>query len=291
MRLFTAAICLALGATQLHGADARLLALLMPEPRLLGGMHLDRAKASPFGQFLLSQAAPGAELDRIKSATGFDPRTDLSEVVVAAGADGQGLAAGRGAFQPARLAELAAAAGTPLASYRGVTLIGGPAVVAFLDGSTVLLGEAPLVRAAIDRWISSAALSPTVAAHAAELGAASEAWAVLTGVSQLGSDAAKPLPPALHNILSRIDRVSGQLSLGNTITVNGLAATHAPQDAQDLAAAFQLLVAMLAAQVPGAPVPQSRADGSSVRFTLTLTEQQIEDVLRSKPLVRGAVRK
>ena len=67
-------------AAQAWGADAQLLGLLAPESKMIAGMDVQQTKASPFGQFLLSQLGATAQLEKFRSATGFDPLTDFTPI-------------------------------------------------------------------------------------------------------------------------------------------------------------------------------------------------------------------
>lgn len=288
MRPWAALWSLALAAASAHAADSRLLALLMPEPQLLAGVHLDQARSSPFGQFLLTQAGLSAELDKLRATTGFDPRTDLNELLLAASADGKALAVGRGIFQPVLIAHLAASAGMATSVYRGITLIGQGAVVAFLDGTTVVLGPAETVTAAIDRWITGSRPEPQLATQIAQLSAGADGWAFVSSAAKFATARPKSLPEPLQNLVSRIGSVSGVFSLGDTVTVRGAVHTASAQDAEALSAAMQLLAAVAVPQLPGAPLPVVTRDGPAVNFALSISEPLLENLLRLRPPLRAA---
>jgi len=297
MKFFQTAVLLAVGAgSSWAAADPQLLGLLMPEAKMLAGVQLGQAKASPFGQFVLSQVAPNAtEFDKLKAATGFDPRTDLTEVVAGtAGPDGKGLIAGHGTFQPARLTNLALTAGATVESYRGINIITvdpKSATAAFLDGTTVVMGTADLVKASVDRWISATQTSGSLVSKAKEVSATSQAWAVATGLSELAKMPTGTVPPEaqmVQNVLSKISQISGGLNFAETITMHGQAITNTSQDAQSLADVFQFLMSV-APKTPLPVLPQVTASGSTVNFTLTLTEQQVEQLLKPPaPVARVA---
>jgi len=59
-------------AAQAWGADAQLISLLAPGSTMVAGLDVQQTKASPFGQFLLSQLGAAAQLDKLRSTTGFD---------------------------------------------------------------------------------------------------------------------------------------------------------------------------------------------------------------------------
>lgn len=281
-------------------ADPQLLGLLMPDAKVIAGVQLSQVEASPFGQFVLSQAGPIAQLDQIKAATGFDPRTDMTDVVAGSAGPGGGLVTGHGAFQPTRITNLAMIAGATVESYRGINLISGAnrneAVVAFLDGTTVVLGNPVLVKGAVDRWIGGR-VTGVLTAKATEASATSQAWAVASGLSDLQPKtgvSGQPVPPEMQmvqNILNKIGAVSGGVNFSDTITLTGQAQTSSPEDAQALVDVFQFVTAMAGSKAPIPAMPTVSAYGSAVKFTLTLTEQQAEQLFRPAVAIRAAVQR
>jgi hypothetical protein len=239
-----------------------------------------------------------AEFDKLKDATGFDPRTDMTEMVAGATGTNGGLIAGHGAFQPARVASLATAAGAPTENYRGITLIGGgtageqDTALAFLDGTTVLLGNRVAVRAAVDRWISATRSSSALSTKAANVSATSQAWAVATGLSELQGPTAPDAPPEaqmVQNVLAKITQVSGGLNFGETITMHAQALTASAQDAQALADVFQFVLSMAGGETPLPATPLVSTNGSTLDIRFTLTEQQAEELFRPALTPRTAL--
>ena len=71
-------------------ADSQLLKLVMSDAKVVSGIDVDRVKATAFGQFVLSQLPAGdAGLNDLLAATGFDPRRDIHEIMMASPADPQ----------------------------------------------------------------------------------------------------------------------------------------------------------------------------------------------------------
>jgi hypothetical protein len=207
------------------------------------------------------------------------------------------LVAGRGAFQPALLASLAASGGAATENYRGITLIGGAkptdAKVAFLDGTTVLMGDGASVKAAVDRWLGGRS-SGSLSARATEVSSTSQAWAVAAGLNELQGQTgtyAAPEAQMIQNVLAKIRQVSGGMNFGDTITLQGQMLTASAQDAQALADVFQFLMSMAAPKSPLPALPQVSTVETSVNFTLTLTEQQAEQLFKPAVAPRAAVRK
>jgi hypothetical protein len=103
-------------------------------------------------------------------------------------------------------------------------------------------------------------------------------------------DNVPPEAKMVQNILSKIDQVSGGVNFGDTITMHGQALTASSQDAQALADVFQFLMSMAAPKSPLPTLPQVNTTGSTVNFTLTLTEQQAEELFKPAVAGRTAIR-
>src|SRR5438034_6209119 len=148
-------------ATIASAADPQLLKLVMPDAKVVSGIDVDRVKVAPFGQFFLAQLPVDTGFDQFVALTGFDPRRDVHEVLMASPGDPQrktGLLLVRGNFDVARVLPLIQAAGKSTESYHGVTILldskPGAAVAhgtAFLDNTLVAAGDLDSVRGAIDR--------------------------------------------------------------------------------------------------------------------------------------------
>src|SRR2546423_7012248 len=156
-------------------ADPQLLKLVMPDAKVVSGIDFERVKATPFGQFFLTQLPQGdAGFNELLSVTGFDPRRDIREVVMASPADPQsksGLLLVRGTFDSQRILTAFRLDGKTPDMYNGVALLssghaahGVSEALAFLDDSTVVAGDAASVRAAIDRRGSAGGLDASLTA-------------------------------------------------------------------------------------------------------------------------------
>src|SRR3954470_22219671 len=96
-------------ATVASAADPQLLKLVMPDAKVVSGINVDRVKAAPFGQFFLSQLPADAGFDQFVALTGFDPRRDVHEILMASPGDPQrktGLLLVRGNFDATRVLAL-----------------------------------------------------------------------------------------------------------------------------------------------------------------------------------------
>src|SRR5260370_41450994 len=86
-RLRNALFCLAAGQALMLAADRSLLSLVMPDAKVIAGAQVVRVKNSPFGNFVLSHMQlDDPDFQKFMAATGFDPRRDLSELIIASNA-------------------------------------------------------------------------------------------------------------------------------------------------------------------------------------------------------------
>src|SRR5689334_5863054 len=101
--------------------DQQLLSLVMPDAKVLAGANVEQARNSLFGQYVLTTLQPDDKgLQDFAALTGFDPRRDVREVLVASnGVPGSktGLALARGTFDPGRIAAAATAHGGSTDTY------------------------------------------------------------------------------------------------------------------------------------------------------------------------------
>ncbi|HET8546506.1 MAG TPA: hypothetical protein VFL57_00805, partial [Bryobacteraceae bacterium] len=153
--------------------DPALLRMVPAGAKVVAGIDVQTAVASPFGQFVLSRVQRGDEdFQKFLQATGFDPRRDITELLFvsfdSAPRHGSGLVLARGRFDPDRLIAYAQSHGkAAVSTYNGVkfVLLGemDGAAFAFLDTSTAAAGNAANVKAAIERRNAAVALEHAIA--------------------------------------------------------------------------------------------------------------------------------
>lgn len=274
-------------------ADSGLLSLAMPDARVVAGINVTEVRKSPFGQLLLDRmsAREDEHFRRFIAGTGFDPRRDLDEILIAAtGAQGHAgkLILARGWFDPARFINFAVSRGAKLTSYGGVDVIEtrGTAL-AFLDSATAAAGDIGSVRGAIERRAGGSALDPELTARIDSLSATQQVWFV-SKISM--SELAANLPqhhagPALGSgVLNEVEGASGGAAFGNTVDVRVEIVSRTPQSAAELAGAARLLAALAqTARKPGAerfrPVWKSldvKSVGNVVTIGLVIPGELIE---------------
>lgn len=278
--------------------DPALLDLVMPDAKVLFGMQLQQALASPFGQFALARIPDhGTALLQVAAATGFDLRRDLQEILLArstgTGKWSDSVILARGTFQPAKFAGLARAAGAKITDYHGFTLV-RPAdrdarAFTFLDSSTVVIGSQTDVEGTIDRRGSRNALNSSLAAKAQAASGTGDAWfATVTPLADLLPTGTNAVPAGF--IRSVIESSAGLRFTAGGLTLSAEALTHSPEEAAGLAGVFQFVAGLV--KSPQAAFLQSAqfsTSGSTTRITLSVAEQDLERAFPS-PAQRRAAR-
>jgi tellurite resistance protein len=294
-------------SSALPAADPRLLNLAMPDATVLAGVNVDQAKATPFGQYVLATLAQSQDqkLQQLAVLTGFDPRRDVHELLLASGsapANKTGLALALGTFDPDKIAAAAQSAGAGAETYGGVSIIEDPQHqngFAFLDSTLVVAGDLANVKAAIDRRAGGPTIPAALAAQASQLSSAEDAWAISTvPPSTLRPPAAAPATGInVQNALQKIESASGGVKFGSVVVAAGQAQAATPQDASSLGDVMKLFVSM--AQLSAAQHPEAAAlaqslvvttQGSTVKITLSLPEDQIQQLVKPKAAARKVVR-
>ncbi len=287
------------GTTALAAIDPGLLNLAAPDAKVLTGARVDQALVSPFGQFVLSQFQPNDPgFLKFISTTGFDPRHDLREILAAtSGAQQSGLIAGRGTFNVAQILGAAAAQGGTVTVYNTISIITGPnrgsGAVAFLDGSTALMGDLASVKAAIDRRTATApGVDATLVQKAQDASSSNQIWFATTMPLSdfLNGKLANPNLNNLsqNNLFQSILQTSGGVNFASGgVTITGDAVTASNQNAQALVDVLKFLVSMAPANNPDlkslAGAATFVANGLTAHMSLALSEQQAEQLFMDLP--------
>src|SRR5206468_11838895 len=166
-------------------ADAQLLNLVMPDAKVLAGINVEQAKGTQFGEYVLHQMqSQEADMRQLIALTGFAPARDVRELLVATtGGAGShtGLALASGNFDAARITAAATGHGAVIEEYNGVNILKDPkktAGMAFLDATTVVAGDIPSVKGAIDRQKTAQSLPAAVMVKVNQWSTAQDAWAI-----------------------------------------------------------------------------------------------------------------
>jgi hypothetical protein len=301
MRLrFLAIACLSSAAAVVSAADSTLLQYVMPDAKVVSGINVDRIMQTPFGQFALSLLpAPDAGFEQAMSMTGFDPRRDIHEILMASPADPgkkTGLLLVRADIDKERILSLLKAVGKTPDVYNGFEILAAPAgknrisqALTFLDSSVVAAGDVDSVKAAIDRRKTASTLDPALVAKIATVSANRDAWVVSTASI---SSFAKSVPNAhvsgalQGDLIKAIQQSSGAVTFGSTIEISGELTTNTNEDATSLASVVQFFVNM--AQGAGHPEVTSlihnlsvSSELNAVKVSMSIPEAELETIVKA----------
>ncbi len=287
---FTLTALFSAGST--FGADPRLMNLVMPDATSVAGVNVTNAKNSPFGQYVLTglTSSMSQQMQAFVTATGFDPRQDVTEIVAASSATAanpSGLVLALGNFPVAQMTSAITAKSAQLTvqTYGGATLItGGDAKssfsVAFLGTTISAAGDTASVKAAIDRSMGVNSINPALATQVQALSTTNDAWAVTTssasallagldvGIGTGGPGSTGGAAPAgpmgqFGQMFNSIQGSSGGIQFGTTVNITGQAITTDAASAKSLADVMTALVSIASMAGTGATGP---AGGQNQQF-------------------------
>ncbi len=293
-------------------ADPSLVDLVMPNAKSVAGIAVEQARSSPFGQFMLSRMqAENANFQKFVTETGFDPRTDLTEIVVASentvASHDHGLVVARGRFDVSRILSAAGQSGASTATYRGVQMLvhkdtstGKQGAVAFPDSTLAIAGDVAAVDAAIDRRQSGSKLGGSLAAKVAQVSSQNQMWFVTDAPSaRFAGQGLTNRPNASRgqmtidgSALKTVEQLSGGLNFGQTVLISAEAITQSDKDAAALADVVRFLAGLIQTN-SGSPQGQQVATllqtmqltttKNVLKLTLSLSEEQLETMVRQRP--------
>lgn len=306
-------------------ADPALLNLVMPDAKVIAGLKVDQAKSSPFGLYVLTHMQfDDPDFIKFMAATGFDPRRDVREVVIAANGvqydPSRWLVLAKGVFNPARIAGAAEASGGAVVKFHGTDIVtlgtlqtssqptapdAEPKTVhgaiAFLDSSTAVMGDLPLVQATIARRKARTPASIALAGKVRQVSASNDFWfTTLVPLAQFAGAMPDPnLSGAMKgNLLGAVQQASGGLKFGNTVQVFGEAITRSPQDAAALVDVVKFIAGLIqtnrqsdktAAQVSTLlDGLQTSAQGNVMTMNLAIPEPVLEQMISTMRQERGS---
>jgi hypothetical protein len=288
-------------------ADPGLLKLVMPDAKVLAGMQVAQAKVSPFGQYILGRMQPDDPgFQNFLTSTGFDPRTDLTEIVIASNwqgdQKGQWLVLARGSFNPATIGAAVLSHGGTSTAFQGVNILapGGTAaqdtdsVVALLDNSTAVMGDSAGVQSAIQRAQGTGAAGFVVPDKVNQLSAQYDFWFLtlvpLSEFSTMMPD--KHMGQAMQgNLFQAVLQASGGAKLGaQNVMFGAEALTRSDKDASALVDVVKFLAELLQTNKDQNPTAGQvstllnamtvQATGSTMTMALTIPEATMEQLFQ-----------
>ena len=295
-------LSLAAGALMVSAADPALVNMIPADAKMIAGIDVDRAKNSAFGQRLMAQIREDEKgLQEFIEATGFDPRRDMREVVVA-GSDEKkhGVVLIRGTFDMAKIRATLLAKGAKPTAYQGVELWAetneskkGDGAVSILNSTLAVAGSEDMVKAAIDRRAASAStLTGPLAAKINDWSGKYDAWFVSTG--PLGPNASKmgTLNGAANFSVESILEAAAGARFRADIEVAAETVMRSPQDATALGDVVRFLASMVRMNAGKQGVDENAikildtlqvsTTGAVARISLTVPEQSLEKVFERK---------
>lgn len=300
-------------------ADPGLLRLVMPDAKVVAGIQVDQTKNSLFGQYVLSHMQVDDEgFKNFVAQTGFDPRRDVSEIVMASNWDSstprgsRWLVMGHGAFNLGQITRAAQGRGVALTNFQGVDILtysgqGNGEVengIAFFDPSTAVMGDLASVKGAIDRQKSGAVAGNQLVAKVRDLSSKNDFWfATLVPISEFAGAMPDPnLSSAMKgNLLAAINEASGGIRFGSTISISAEAVTRSEKDARALVDVVRFVAGLVqlnrqnnqaAGQVATLlDTLDTRTAGNVTTISLAIPEQQLEQMLDMMRQERHQARK
>lgn len=295
--------------------DQGLLALVPADSKFISGVDVDRAKRSELWQYLAAKAnSENKEFADFVQQTGFDPRRDLQQIILAAAgtnidqANTRGAVLARGNFDRDRLEASAKQKGFIAQNFQGVDLLieksqpkNGNAF-AFLGDGIGVMGDVETVKQIIANRGGASALDASIQAKATKTAADNDVWFV-SFVS--GSEIASHLnpvgsPEAQKNqgwpqaqALQSVQQASGGIQFGDMVRVTFDAVTRSAKDATSLADVvrfFASMVQMERQKDPRADMAAAAFDnmelatnGDSVHMSIAFPEKGLEKLVDSAP--------
>lgn len=288
------------------GADPGLLSLVMPDAKVIAGIQVDQARISPFGQYVLTHMQPDDEnFKKFMSDTGFDPRRDLREIVMASnsGTDitSHWVVIARGMFDASKFAAAVKQNDGTVTSFQGVDLLSGGApsaggtdsVVAFPDNSTAVMGDPDSVKTTIQRFQTKAS-GANLATQVKNLSASYDFWFLtLVPLSEFAAIMPDPnMGQAMKgNLFQAISQASGGLKFGANVQFQMQAVARSEQDAKSLADVVRFIAGLIQTNKgkgPAAGQVSTLVDsmhlstsGNVMTMSLSVPETQVEQLLMS----------
>lgn len=310
---FLAALILAPAA---FSADPVLLQMIPPDAAVIAGVNIDQIRNSRFGQLFLQQLQKEeADFEKFVAATSFDPRHDLSELIVVATGErarSKGIVLARGRFDAGRIASLAKSFGATVGSHAGIELLtAGKAqdrtTLAILDANIAVAGEEAQVRTAIDRFRQPGGAVTAAGNKIHDLSVRYDAWMLATSIPPMVKEIQQgQVNPAMRaNLLQSVESALGGVRFAASgVELAAEAVMRSDKDATAMIDVVRFLTGVI--QLNSHQDEKAKdltallekmelaAVGKQFRMSLMIPEDMLEKLgksaSRSKrpPLIRGA---
>lgn len=284
MKWPTTLLLIACAAPAFCSDTTDLLELVPPDAQIVFGAHVRDILNSTLARGITAQMhLTSAELPKLVPVQNFDPLTDLDEVLFASTGEGENpavLIVAHGKFDLSHITSKGKL-------YHGVRLIVTESKTedsgfAFLDASTVMMGDLAEVKATIDRRVSSRRYDSVRYAQLAEYRDKFAFW----GVADRPSGLVKRLPnytPA--PALDAIDRVQFGIALSKGLEIMAELHPRSADDVAQLTDSLKLLETVVKASRPslddGTSIGIETAEDGTMKLSLTLSEEQLAKAIQT----------
>ena len=273
-------VLVALVAARLVAAGDSALNFLPADTKVVIGIRVSAIRESALFRDAGTDAQKlGEDWMKLVAITGFDPIHDIDEILIFSSADNEKAAAVmavRGRFNLERL-------GAGAKRYHGVAMVGegagGTSVLALLDATTAVAGEAPAVRAAIDRRGHGAPLDPQLAARVQSLAGRFDIWGA--GERPEGFVA----PTGKREDLDSINRFEFGIRISKGLEIGAEVHAKSSKDAEKLAESVAMLQAMMIGREPAAPKFDLQVKDGTIKLSLAISEDELKKAVAEQ---RGA---
>jgi len=262
-------------------ADFALQEYLPPDTKVVMGLRVRALTESSLFQQTGDQAKSLSDTwTKLSAFAGFDPLHDIDEVLLTSAADRENapaLLVIRGRFNLENL-------GAGAERYRGVALRGSSdkkatSVLALLDANTVLAGEAPIVKAAIDRRGQPAVYDAALVARVASLRERFDIWG--TGERPEGFVA----PGGQNDQLRSIDRFEFGVRITHGLEFGGEMHARSQKEAEKLAATLGILQMMAKAQSNTAKFDVKMED-NTLKLSFAISEEELKKAIAAQSQIQ-----
>jgi len=280
-------------------ADRQLMSLVMSDARMIAGVNVSQVMSSPFGQFVLAKMQQdNRDLERLTTLTGFDPRRDLTEVLVATQGNASktsALVLALGKFDPDRIFDLVKESGQELKMHQNVRILAGKSdnhAIAFLNSSIALAGTLDAVEGAIDRQQVPGVLNQDLADRVAKVSATQHAWMVSLSPAALADNMPDPNMSGVMkgDVFKAIEMAVGGVIFGSSVQFSGEAIARTEKDATALADVVRFLAGLVRSNTSDSNLAnmaslldtlEVKAEARSMKLALVIPEDKLEKLIQS----------
>jgi hypothetical protein len=268
-------------APMVFGSDFALQDYLPPDTKVVMGLRVHALTESSLFQETGASAKTLTESwTKLTAVTGFDPLRDIDEVLLTSPADRENapaLVVLRGRFNLDRLS-----AGAEL--YHGVAIQGGgkkgSGVLALLDATTALAGEAPVVKAAIDRRGQPVAYDGAMVTRVASLRERFDLWGTGERPQGFVAPGGQNEQPG-SQWLQSIDRFEFGIRITHGLELGAEVHARSQKDAEKLAASLAMFQMMAKAQSNAAKFDVT-LEGSTLKLSFAVSEEELKKTIAAQ---------